>query len=91
MRYELKTSKEGLEKALGIKVISFAYPFGDMSDILKEEASKYFYMAFSTKKKPVYPHQDRYDIGRITAVKDIFTFLKNIIYYPTNLYRYFNK
>jgi len=91
VRHELKTSKEGLEKALGIKVISFAYPFGDMSDILKEEVSKYFYMAFSTKKKPVYPHQDRYDIGRITAVKDIFTFLKNIIYYPTNLYRFFNK
>ncbi len=79
---ELKSSKEGLEKNLGIKVISIAYPFGDMSDILKEEASKIFDMGFSTKKKPVYPNQDRFDIGRITAVKDIFTFLKNIVYYP---------
>ncbi|MGC8677953.1 MAG: polysaccharide deacetylase family protein [Hydrogenobaculum sp.] len=91
IRYELKTSKEGLEKSLGIKIISFAYPFGDMSDVLKEEVSNIFYMAFSTKKKPVYPHQDRYDIGRVIAVKDIFTFIKNIIYYPTNLYKYFNK
>ncbi len=91
VRTELTLSKEGLEKALGIKVISFAYPFGDMSDVLKEEASKLFFMAFSTKKKPVLPFQDRYDIGRVIAVKDIFTFLKNIIYYPTRIYNYLNK
>ncbi len=91
VKTELLISKEGLEKALGIKVISFAYPFGDMSEVLKEEVSKIFYMAFSTKKKPVLPHQDRYDIGRITAVKDIFTFLKNIIYYPTKIYEFINK
>lgn len=89
--YELKTSKEGLEKNLGIKVISIAYPFGDMSETLKKEASKIFKIGFSTKKRPVYPHQDMFDVGRITAVKDIFTFLKNIIYYPTGLYDMVNR
>lgn len=89
--FELKTSKDGLERELNTKIISMAYPFGDMSDILKEESMHIFDMAFSTKKKPVLVGQDRYDIGRITAVKDIFTFLKNIIYYPTALYKFLNR
>jgi peptidoglycan/xylan/chitin deacetylase (PgdA/CDA1 family) len=39
---ELKTSKEILEKITGQKIISFAYPYGDYDERVKNIATKFF-------------------------------------------------
>jgi peptidoglycan/xylan/chitin deacetylase (PgdA/CDA1 family) len=48
---EMVSSKTAIEHELGIAVSSFAYPYGDVNDLVEEIASRHFEVAFATDEE----------------------------------------
>ena len=66
--YELKTSKENLEKELQTSVISFAYPYGDLSEEVKEHVQKLgFTYGIATDSGGMCIEEDPYQIFRVNV------------------------
>lgn len=66
--YELKTSKENLENELQTSVISFAYPYGDLTEEVKEQV-KYtgFTYGIATDSGGMNILEDPYQIFRVNV------------------------
>ncbi len=79
--YELLESKNILESVLSKRVYSIAYPFGEITLEVLNKVKEIYDIGFTTEKAIVKKGQNPYLIPRVTAVKDIFTFLKNILVY----------
>ncbi len=75
---DLKTSKEVVERKLGVGVESFSYPWGDYSEVLTREVGKFYEFAFTVEKGKVKPGVNKLLIPRVYAAKDIFTFIGHL-------------
>ncbi len=64
---ELADSKKILEEILGFPVTSFAYPYGNFDERVKNRVSKYYNLAFSINK------------GVVNSKSDFFTLPRNSI------------
>lgn len=63
---EIETNKRQLEKLIGDKLMSFAYPYGDFNQSSKDIVSNLgFSYAVATDSGPLSTHQDLYQIRRI--------------------------
>ncbi|MGY3887773.1 polysaccharide deacetylase family protein [Aeromonas aquatica] len=64
--HEIRANKERLEQLLGHPLLSFAYPYGDLNDDAKTQASAAGYrFAVATNSGPRAMHQDPFQIRRI--------------------------
>jgi peptidoglycan/xylan/chitin deacetylase (PgdA/CDA1 family) len=64
--HEIRTNKAWLEQLLGHPLLSFAYPYGDLNDSAKVQASAAGYRyAVATNSGPRAMHQDQLQIRRI--------------------------
>lgn len=64
--HEIRANKERLEQLLGHSLLSFAYPYGDLNDDAKTQASAAGYRyAVATNSGPRAMHQDPFQIRRI--------------------------
>ncbi|MCH7373263.1 polysaccharide deacetylase family protein [Aeromonas sp. MR16] len=64
--HEIHANKERLEQLLGHPLLSFAYPYGDLNDDAKAQASAAGYRyAVATNSGPRAMHQDPFQIRRI--------------------------
>lgn len=64
--HEIRANKERLEQLLGHPLLSFAYPYGDLDDSAKAQASAAGYcFAVATNRGPRAMHQDPFQIRRI--------------------------
>lgn len=52
LKYELKESKEKIQKITGKPVIAIAYPFGNTNDHVVTETKKYYQFGFTTTPGP---------------------------------------
>ena len=82
---ELRESKEEIENRLGVKVDTFAWPFGHYSEFSKSIASELFPFIFTIKKGLVSEESDRKELPRVSIGKDIFTVLGRLITFSTDI------
>lgn len=79
--HEIQANKQRLEQLLGHSLISFAYPYGDLNDSAKAEASIAGYRyAVATNSGPRAMHQDPLQIRRIAIFPrtDVFGLWRKI-------------
>ena len=77
LSYELKTSKEGLEKKLGQEVISFAYPYGDFNQRVIRAVKKAGYRtARSCREGSWQDLEHPYTLKTTQALNNLFQFEK---------------
>lgn len=73
---DVKTSKEVIEKELGIDVNSIAYPFGETNDTINEIVKKVGYTnAFILAPNPISSKNDPFYLDRYLIYKDNFNSL----------------
>ena len=93
VRRELLSSKKRLEERLGIKVSTFAWPFGQYSDWSREIASSIYPRVFTIKKGFLTETSDPAELPRVSLGKDFFTVLGRVLTFSTaigfRLYRTF--
>ncbi len=66
--YELKTSRENIEKGLNTSVISFAYPYGDVNENVKELTRKEgFTYGIATDSGGMNMEEDPYQVFRVNV------------------------
>ncbi len=80
---ELQTSKELLEKRLGVKVDTFSYPFGHYSSFSRELVSRVYRFAFTVKKGFVDSSEDKLLLPRVSVGKDLFTLIGRLLFFST--------
>jgi peptidoglycan/xylan/chitin deacetylase (PgdA/CDA1 family) len=92
---ELSESKKEIEEKLGIKVNTFAWPFGQYSEFSKKIAAKVYDYVFTIKKGIITPDSDPKELPRVSIGKDIFTVLGRLFSFSTDfgfsLYKLFKK
>jgi peptidoglycan/xylan/chitin deacetylase (PgdA/CDA1 family) len=72
---EVFNSKLTLEERLGVKIISFCYPYGKVNDLVKEIVKKAGYKyGVATDSGPVILHEDFYHIRRILIFPNTTTY-----------------
>ncbi len=79
--HEIRTNKAWLEQLLGHQLLSFAYPYGDLNDSAKAQASAAGYRyAVATNSGPRAMHQDPLQIRRIAIFPrtDVFGLWRKI-------------
>lgn len=77
MREEILRSKEVLEKKLGSRVTSFAYPFGDMNKEIMTVVNEAGYIsARGTHNKTLYTWEDSYDLPGYFAPQTMRDFIR---------------
>jgi len=92
---ELLDSKREIEEKLGVRVNSFAWPFGQYTEFSKEVAAGIYDYVFTIKKGVITPKSDRKELPRVSLGKDIFTVIGRLISFSTNVgfsvYKLFKK
>ncbi|TCK02852.1 polysaccharide deacetylase family protein [Phorcysia thermohydrogeniphila] len=92
---ELLESKAEIEEKLGVKVNTFAWPFGHYSEFSKEIAARVYDYIFTTKRGVVTEMSDFKELPRVSLGKDIFTVLGRLFSFSTDLglslYKFFKK
>ena len=69
---EVGGARETIERALGVPVESYAYPYGAIDPQAKDAARRHFKAAFGTRMQYVTPQSDSFDLERL----DAFYFLR---------------
>jgi len=82
---ELKRSKKKIEEQLGLKVDTFAFPFGHYSSFSKSLASKVYNYVFTIKKGFITEDSDVKELPRVSLGKDLFTVLGRLLTFSTDL------
>lgn len=67
IREEVATSRRQIEERLGIAPVSFAYPYGGVSDAAKTVVAAEFSLAFGMDMGPVAANSDQFMIPRLDA------------------------
>ncbi len=95
IRDELITSKEIVEKRLGVSTSSFAWPFGHYTEFSLNIASKVFRYILTTKRGIISEDFNPYEIPRVPLGKELFTVLGRVLVFSTDwgysLYKRFKR
>ncbi|SMP11983.1 Polysaccharide deacetylase [Desulfurobacterium pacificum] len=85
IRDEMLKSKRDIESNLGIKVNTFAWPFGHYSEFSKPIAAEVFDYVFTIKKGFITESSDPKELPRVSIGKDLFTLIGRLITFSTDL------
>ncbi len=85
IKTELSQSKREIENRLGLKVNSFAWPFGQYSSLSKEIAGEIYRYVFTIKKGLITEEADPLELPRVSLGKDIFTVLGRVFSFSTDV------
>lgn len=95
IKNELIESKIEIEKNLSVKVSTFSWPFGQYSNLSKEEASKIYDFIFTIKKGFILESSDKLELPRVSLGKDILTIIGRFLTFSNNIgfeiYRIFRR